>query len=64
MNPLVVVPVLFAAALVIVDAGQQRSDYELCQEVTEEVNLQVETGLISQAEADRISERCFTFFAP
>jgi len=36
-----------------------RTDYELCQEVEREVNLQVGT-LLTQEEADRISHRCYT----
>jgi len=64
MNPLVVVPVLMLTALTIIEVEQVRTDYEMCQEVAREVSLQAEVGLISQAEADRISERCFTIFAP
>ena len=39
-----------------------RTDYELCQEVQEEVNLQVGT-LLTQEEANQISDRCFSDFA-
>lgn len=62
MNPLVIVPVLLTA-LTVLDSGLIRTDYELCMEVTEEVNLQVRTGLLTQFEADQISHRCFTQFA-
>lgn len=57
-----VASVLLFAAVSIVDYGQRRRDYEVCQEVTREVNLHVRAGLLTQAEADRISQRCFTEF--
>lgn len=39
----------------------ERTDYELCQEVEREVNLQVGT-LLTQEEADQITHRCFSEF--
>lgn len=59
--------ILFTAASLIAFSETHpqfaaRTDYELCQEVREEVNLQVDVGLIPQEEADRIVRRCFTLF--
>ena len=41
---------------------KQRSGYEMCQEVTEEVNTQVSRDMLTQQQADDISERCFDLF--
>ena len=41
---------------------KHRSDYELCQDVTEEVNIQVDEGMLTQQQADDISDRCFRQF--
>jgi len=39
-----------------------RSDQELCQEVSTEVQNSVNSELLSQAEADAIVERCYNLF--
>ncbi len=66
MNPILSVSVLLLSAISIVDFHEKqetfRTNNELCQEVAEEVNLQVEAGLVTQDEADRISQRCFALF--
>ena len=39
-----------------------RSDERLCEEVAEVVNESVLYGTLTQAEADRISDRCYLLF--
>lgn len=40
-----------------------RTSYELCTEVTREVNIQVGEGMLTQEQADAISTRCFELYA-
>ena len=40
----------------------ERTDYQLCVEVKEMVNENVEYGLLTQKEADVIADRCFNTF--
>lgn len=39
-----------------------RSDSELCAELTREVNISAEQGLLTPQEAKRISERCYRLY--
>ncbi len=39
-----------------------RDDERLCEEVAEVVNESVLYGTLTQAEADHISDRCYTLF--
>ena len=39
-----------------------RSDSELCAELTREVNISAERGLLTPQEAKRISERCYRLY--
>jgi len=39
-----------------------RTDQELCQELSTEVQHSVDSELLSQAEADAIVERCYNLF--
>ena len=43
-------------------SNEVRSGVELCTELTREVNLSVQSGLLSQEEADSLSARCFNFY--
>ena len=68
MNPAVVISALLLAAVSLVSYSETqlsdspRTDYELCQELREEVRLQMEVGLLSREEAAEITRRCFTLF--
>lgn len=44
------------------DQELRRETQELCQEVSTEVQHSVDSGLLSQAEADAIVERCYNLF--
>ena len=39
--------------------SEVRSDLELCDELTEVVNESVDHGLLTQREADRLSDKCY-----
>lgn len=58
--------ILFLGSYFITSApsssDEVRSGLELCAELTREVNLSVEAGLLTQGEADRISSRCFDLY--
>jgi len=41
---------------------KQRSGSQLCSELTREVNISAERGLLTQSEADRISARCYRLY--
>ena len=69
-------PVRFGATLVLlslaiagifdaaktIEERQVRTDYELCQELEYEVQLSVESELLTQSEADKLIRRCYTLF--
>jgi len=40
----------------------QRSGNQLCSELTREVNISAERGLLTQSEADKISARCYRLY--
>ena len=45
-----------------IKSAQVRSNYELCQELEYEVQLSVESELLTQHEADKLIRRCYTLF--
>ena len=52
---------VFITAPIIAQATP-RSDEVLCEEVAEAVNESVLYGTLTQEQADRISDRCYTLF--
>lgn len=40
----------------------QRSGSQLCSELTREVNISAQRGLLTQSEANKISERCYRLY--
>lgn len=59
-------PLVLTGVILIGTAAQgqwvERTDYQLCVEVEEMVNENVEYGLLTQKEADAIANRCFNTF--
>lgn len=61
------VTVMMAVAVSIVSGATKqleidRTDRQICEEVRHELNIQAQIGLISQEEANKISDRCFKTF--
>ena len=42
---------------------QERTDHQMCEEVSQELLIQAEMGMISAEQAQVISDRCFRTFA-
>lgn len=42
--------------------AEERTDYELCQDVEEELNRAAQEGTITEEEARRTADRCFDLF--
>ena len=54
--------IALSIALPLTTQATPRPDERLCEEVAEVVNESVLYGTLTQAEADAISDRCYTLF--